>query len=199
MEKWKVVEGTDGALEVSSLGRVKSNLRDGRILKTQKDSKGYHRLRITINRKKMSFKVHRIVAQAFIANPDNKPQVNHIDGNKDNNAVSNLEWATNKENAHHARESGLWDSVIEGSKRENESRKRPITATNYETGETLVFDSISQAEKALGSRHITDVLKGKRRQAKGYVFAYREGGDEDVRLKNCRTKREAEAIPVEQG
>lgn len=175
MEQWKVVEGTYGALEVSDLGRVKSNLRDGRILKTQKDSKGYHRLRMTIRRQRYSFKLHRIVAQAFVPNPENKPQVNHIDGNKDNNAASNLEWVSNIENVHHAISKGLWDGVYKASLKENESRKKPIIA--FKDGEVIEFSSIADAERALGTRHITDVLKGKRRQAKGYMFAYKEGGD----------------------
>ena len=186
MEHWKVVEGTQGALEVSDLGRVKSNLRDGRILKTQPDKKGYHRLRMTINREKYSFKLHRLVAQAFIPNPDNKPQVNHIDGNKNNNAANNLEWVSNKENAHHAVDNGLWESVHAACIRTNTARMKPIVATKISTGERLYFESVAAAERVIGSRHITDVLKGKRRQAKGYTFAYKEGGDADVR--RCNTK-----------
>ena len=177
MEKWKVVNGTNGALEVSDMGRVRSNLRDGRILKTNRDSKGYHRLRMTIDRKKYSFKLHRLVAEAFIPNPESKEQVNHIDGNKDNNRAANLEWVTNKENAHHAIARGLWDNVFAATRKENDSRKKQIEAFNINTGEILQFDSIADAERLLGTRHITDVLKGKRRQAKGYVFTYKEGGD----------------------
>lgn len=186
MEHWKVVEGTNGALEVSDLGRVKSNLRDGRILKTQKDNKGYHRLRMTIKRERYAFKVHRLVAQAFIPNPDNKPQVNHIDGNKDNNAASNLEWVSNVENAHHAISNGLWENVYKASLKENESRKRPILA--FKDGKTFEFDSISDAERTIGSRHITDALKGKRQQAKGYTFAYKEGGDVHVHTELTKTE-----------
>ena len=186
MEEWKVVEGTYGALEVSSYGRVKSNLRDGRILKTTVDKKGYHRLRMTINREKYAFKLHRLVAIAFVPNPDNKPQVNHIDGNKNNNAASNLEWASNLENAHHAMKAGLWDAVYQATLKENESRKKPIIA--FKDGQAIEFSSIADAERAIGTRHITDVLKGKRRQAKGYVFAYKEGGDVDVRLKDSKAK-----------
>lgn len=186
MEHWKVVEGTNGALEVSNLGRVKSNLRDGRILKTQKDNKGYHRLRMTIQRERYAFKVHRLVAQAFIPNPDNKPQVNHIDGNKDNNAASNLEWVSNVENAHHAIRNGLWENVYKASLKENESRKRPVIA--FKDGKSIEFDSIRDAERTIGSRHITDVLKGKRKQAKGYTFAYKEGGDVHVHTELTKTK-----------
>lgn len=177
MEQWKVVEGTYGALEVSNYGRVKSNLRDGRILKTSTDNKGYHRLRMTIKRKRYAFKIHRLVAEAFIPNPENKPQVNHIDGNKSNNKVSNLEWVTNIENAHHAIKNDLWGNVYKASQAANEAKKKPIIAQNIKTGECIEFESICKAQDYVGSRHITDVLKGKRMQAKGYTFAYKEGGD----------------------
>lgn len=177
MEEWRVVAGTSEMIEVSNLGRVRSLMRGGipYILKTQKDEKGYHRLRVTINRKKMSFKLHRIVAGAFIENPDNLPQVNHIDGNKDNNSADNLEWISNRDNARHAIANGLWDSVIDGSRRENERRMKGIIATRGD--EILEFESVSEAERFFGSRHIVDVLKGRRQSCKGYHFSYKEGGD----------------------
>lgn len=169
MEIWRPVNGTDGMLEISSEGRIKSNLRDGRILKQQIDKKGYHRLRVTLNRVKMGFKVHRMVAEAFIPNPENLPQVNHIDGNKDNNSVSNLEWVSNRDNAKHAIESGLWNSVVMGAKAENDSRKVPVIATEKD-GTKRRFESIRAAEVYYNSRHISDVLKGKRDHAAGCKF-----------------------------
>ena len=174
MEIWKPIAGTKGFIEVSNEGRVRSWLRGTpRVLKTQTDNKGYHRLRVTVEREKMSYKIHREVAKAFIPNPDNLPQVNHKDGNKSNNAVDNLEWITNIGNAHHAIENGLWDTLFEGSKRENESRKRPVIG--YFTPEvTQRFESVSEAERYIGSRHITDVLKGKRSHVKGWTFRYEE-------------------------
>lgn len=177
MEIWKTVEGTDGKLEVSSMGRVKSNMRDGRILKTQIDKKGYHRLSVTINGVKHSYKLHRMVASAFLPNPDMLPQVNHIDGNKDNNAVDNLEWISGADNAKHAIEHGLWTNVFRASRETNEKRKRKVIAINISSGERKLFNSVGDAERFVGSRHISDVLKGKRQQAKGYRFEYAEGGD----------------------
>lgn len=170
MEEWRAMQGTGGALEVSNTGRIKSNLRDGRILKQQLDSKGYHRVRVTLERKRMSFKVHREVAKAFIPNPDNLPQVNHKDGNKDNNCLENLEWISNTDNAHHAMDTGLWGNVFAASQRTNEARKTPVVAISEKTGERIRFDSVSDAERYFNSRHISDVLKGKRSRVAGHFF-----------------------------
>ncbi|MBE5873767.1 MAG: hypothetical protein E7287_05080 [Lachnospiraceae bacterium] len=182
---WKAVNGTDGMIEVNERGEVRSLLRGTpRMLKTQPDAKGYLRLRVTINRVKMGFKVHREVAKAFIPNPLKLPQVNHKDGNKGNNCVSNLEWVSNKQNAAHAIRTGLWDSVIEGAKRENESRKKPVIG--YCGGEVRRFESVSEAERFVESRHVCDVLKGKREHVKGWSFEYVKGGEEcETRVTNA--------------
>lgn len=76
-------------------------------LKGEIDKDGYKRVLIYIDGKRKKFFVHRLVAQTFIPNPENKPQVNHKDGNKLNNHVNNLEWVTNKENINHAEKFGL--------------------------------------------------------------------------------------------
>ena len=124
MEIWKAVPGTKGYIEVSTEGNVRSHLRGHpQPLKTQADHRGYQRLRVNIEGTKLTYKLHREVAKAFIPNPNNLPQVNHKDGNKNNNCVSNLEWVSNIENAHHAIANGLWESVFEASRKENEKRK----------------------------------------------------------------------------
>lgn len=177
MEVWKAIPETKGFIEISNEGRVRSLLTGSpRLLKTQKDKKGYHRLRVTIEGEKRSYKLHREVARAFIPNCDNLPQVNHKDGNKDNNSVANLEWVTNRDNAHHAIENGLWDSVFEAAKKENESRKKPIIAYRIDGVYpcTRYYESVSAAERDIGSRHISAVLKGKRTHAKGWAFQYAE-------------------------
>jgi hypothetical protein len=172
---WKIIDGMGGKIEISSKGQVRSNLtKTPRILKAQVDSKGYLRIRVTINGIKKTIHVHRAVAKAFIPNPDELPQVNHKDGNKDNNATENLEWVTNIENAHHAIENGLWDSVFEATRKENESRKKPIIAYRIDGDShcTRYYESISEAERDIGSRHICDVLKRKRSHVKGWTFEY---------------------------
>lgn len=171
MEEWKDLLGTEGKIQVSTEGRIRSLLRgEPYILKTQKDSKGYERICFTIKRVKHSYKLHRAIAMTFIPNPDNLPQVNHIDGNKSNNSVSNLEWISNKDNADHAMRTGLWKNNLEASRKINEKRKKPVVA--IKGNETQYFESISQAEKYFNSRHITAVLKGERDHVKGWSFCY---------------------------
>ena len=86
--------------QITSWGRV---LHNGKELHPYKHHKGYLRVDLHNGSERKHFKVHRLVAGAFIPNPLGKPQVNHIDGNKANNSFSNLEWVTNKENDFHAR------------------------------------------------------------------------------------------------
>jgi hypothetical protein len=119
MEIWKNIQDND-YYQVSNLGRIKSKERKvphgksgmvsvkERILKPATDAKGYLRVALAKGRGLKTYKVHRLVADAFLENHENKPQVNHKDGNKENNDISNLEWVTNQENAIHATENGLW-------------------------------------------------------------------------------------------
>lgn len=177
MEIWRAINGTKGFIEVSNEGRVRSLLRGTpRILKTQTDNKGYHRIHVTIERENFTYKVHREVAKAFIPNPANLPQVNHKDGNKNNNSVDNLEWVTNRENAHHAIEHGLWDAVFEATRKENERRKKPVIGRFYSANSCASrrFESVAEAERFVGSRHVSDVLKGRRSMVKGWTFQYEE-------------------------
>lgn len=171
---WKSIDNTNGKIEVNELGEIRSLLRgEPRILKTQASRKGYHKVRITIERRKFTLTVHREVAKAFVPNPDNLPQVNHKDGNKDNNSAANLEWCTNVQNAHHAIENGLWDSLLEAARVRNEAAKKPIIAYKLKGAPcTRYYESVSDAERAFDSRHICEVLKGRRRHVKGWSFEY---------------------------
>lgn len=104
METWKEIPGYD--YKVSNTGKVYSNRRNKEMkLKTTKD--GYKALTLSKPNKRKEFTVHRLVALAFIDNPENKPQVNHINGIKDDNRASNLEWSTQSENQLHAYTTGL--------------------------------------------------------------------------------------------
>lgn len=119
MEIWKDVKGYEGIYEVSNLGNIKSlrrllphfcggnRVKSEIILKIKIGKLGYCSLSLSKNNKYKSYLVHRLVCIAFIPNPENKPQVNHIDGNKSNNNAFNLEWVSSKENYHHSVNIGI--------------------------------------------------------------------------------------------
>ena len=106
MEEWKSIPGYEGLYEVSSYGRVRSLdrydrrncFRKGRILKQNNDGRGYMSIELCLNSKIKRYLVHRLVAQAFIPNPDNLPEVNHKDENPENNSVTNIEWCNRSYN-----------------------------------------------------------------------------------------------------
>lgn len=188
MELWKEVVGSNGRYLVSSEGRV-MNAKTKRILRTSKDQRGYEKVAMFKMDRNRRFKVHRVVAMAFIPNPEGKKQVNHIDGNKQNNRADNLEWVSNEENMHHARKTGLF----EGHEEFCESRKKPVIATNILTGEVKEFESLLSSMRYFDSCHIPDVIKGKRKQAKGWTFRYKEVMP-DADTDNAETERETEAV-----
>lgn len=112
MEQWKPIDRFNGRFEISDLGRLR-NTATSKILKYTINPNGYYACSIKPDgRKGKSYclRIHREIALAFIPNPNNLPQVNHIDGNKLNNTLQNLEWVTNKQNAQHAHNLGLRNS-----------------------------------------------------------------------------------------
>lgn len=96
----KDIKGYEDLYAITTFGRVWS-YKNQKFLRPGLDKDGYQLVNLCVNYKKRTFKVHRLVAEAFIPNPDGKPQVNHKDEVKTNNSVSNLEWATIKENVNH--------------------------------------------------------------------------------------------------
>ena len=120
-EIWKSIADYEGLYEVSSLGRVKS-LKFGKekILKPQKDGSGYLQVQLWRNGKMKAFKVHRLVAEAFLPNPLGLPEINHKDEVKTNNIVSNLEWASRWDNMHYGtlyeRTTAARSKAVEASK-----------------------------------------------------------------------------------
>jgi hypothetical protein len=103
---WKDVIGYEGLYKVSDAGEIFS-VRTNRVLKSNVGVDGYKKVVLSVNNIRKTFRVNRLVAEAFVDNPNNKPVVNHKDGDKLNNCVNNLEWVTIMENAIHASNTGL--------------------------------------------------------------------------------------------
>lgn len=166
-EIWKDIEGYEGLYQVSNLGRVK-RVKTGRILKGCKDRYGYGYLLVSLykNGSQSTKRIHRLVAQAFIPNPENKPEVNHIDENKTNNMISNLEWSTSKENINHGTR----------TERAGKTLSIPIIATSIKTGKSTEFYGVSECARQLDLNrgNITSVLNGRLNHTGGYTFKYKE-------------------------
>ncbi len=129
-EVWKSIEGYEGMYEISNLGRIKSfkaDKQNGKILKLKNSTSGYSKCALFKDNHPTTFTIHKLVAQAFIPNTDNKSQINHIDGNKENNRVDNLEWCTPKENMKHASKTGL----IKRGRRNKRVKKNSKTKEKY--------------------------------------------------------------------
>lgn len=102
-EVWRDIKDYEGLYQISSLGRVKSfKGKTSKIMIGNTNNRGYYLVGLRKDGKRKMFLRHRLVAQAFIPNPNNLPQVNHIDGNKSNNTLKNLEWVNQSENEKHA-------------------------------------------------------------------------------------------------
>lgn len=158
--------------EVSNTGIVRNKV-TGHILSPQEDKKGYLRVRLSLHDKKATAKVHRLVATAFIPNPEEKPQVNHKDMDKHNNRVGNLEWATNSENQIHAYKTGL--NYVTGKAGR---KKKPVCKLNLNTGEVIgTYKSLADAgrENGLHDTNIHKVLTGERKSCGGFGWKYESG------------------------
>lgn len=150
---------------VSNYGNIRSVKKGIKLVPQVAKRGGYLVIKIVYSGKKKCVKVHRLVAESFLLNPVYKPQVNHIDGNKLNNHVSNLEWATASENIKHAYALGL----NPGNK---EHLSKLVIAKNIKTGEIIKYSSIREAGRELNifGQNICSVLSGRSKTAKGYVF-----------------------------
>ena len=167
-ELWKDVVGYEGLYQVSNLGRVK-RIKTQHIL-SPAISYGYHRVNLSKKGKCKMFQVHRLVAFAFIPNPENYPCINHKDEVKNNNHVENLEWCTQKYNNSY----GTFPSRIAAT------LSKPIIQKTLDGKFIRNFNSATQAQRETGIwlANIRRCVVGNYKTAGGYIWEKYEGGKE---------------------
>lgn len=189
IEEWREPPGYEGIFEVSSLGNIRSIRRTlsvsgrnasgpfsckrscgGQLLSPATTRLGYKQ--VCYDRK--SIFVHRLVALAFLDNPESKPFINHKNGVRTDNRVSNIEWCTHSENLRHAyRELGVINPYT-GKFSKNHPKSKPVTAISLKTGAIHAFDcALDAVRSGVGkdSGQISRACSGKAKQHNGYIWA----------------------------
>ena len=175
-EVWRDIEGFEGLYQVSDQGRVKSlerkvkhwcggeRIQKERILKPGTDKGGYLIVNLCAGGKRKTLKVHRLVCGAFHENPENKPQVNHLNEDKTDNRAYNLEWATAKQNLNHGTHN---DRVAKAN-------SKPVAQCTKEGELVKTWSSLTEIGKQTGFSigNISQVANGKYKQAYGCIWKY---------------------------
>lgn len=173
-EKWKSIKGFEGLYKISNYGNVKSlffwdiNKRKyiikERIIKPITDKDGYYIIGLYKNKKRKTYKVHRLVAEAFITNPNNLPQINHKDENKLNNRVDNLEWCS------------VIYNLKYGTRIQRAGNKHKKVVNQYDKDGNFIksYNSLTEASKYVNGyiTGISAVCNNKQKTAYGYVWKY---------------------------
>lgn len=165
-EIWKDIPNYEGLYQASNLGNVRSlnynHTKKIKLLKTRPDKRGYLAIELRKNGKRYCTRVHRLVAQVFLHNPDNLPQVNHKNERKTDNRIENLEFCTNDYNCHYGNH----------YKNVSKSLQKKIKQYDLEGNFIKEWDSIKEASSAIKTTHIGAVCSKKRKTAGGYKWEY---------------------------
>ena len=148
----KDIKGYEGLYAVTSCGKVYS-YKNKKFLKPRKGSNGYFQVNLCKDGKMKQYLIHRLVAEAYIPNPDNLPQVDHIDGNKTHNYLNNLQWITNRDNC-------------------RKSNNKPILQFDLDGNFIREWSSATDVGREVKC-NICNCLKGKRPSAYGYIWKYK--------------------------
>lgn len=181
IEVWKDIPGYEGLYQVSNLGNILSlnykKTHKPHTLKHCISRDGYHRVNLCCNGVRKWF-VHLLVAKSFIPNPLNKPQINHIDGDKDNNCVSNLEWVSGKENIQHAIRNGL-RKIENHHYLSNGDHHASKPVLQYDLHGNFIKKWGCQSEAArfynCNSGSINSCVVGRNKTCKGFIWRNQEG------------------------
>jgi len=173
-EIWKDVSNYEGIYQVSNNGIVRSLNREGRILTQTKNGKGYPFVYLWKNNSRVMRTVHRLVAKAFIPNPENKYTVNHKNFKKSDNRLENLEWMTMKENILHAVEGGRYGKHLIGRTGKDNPVSRAVSSYDKNNNKLNTYESITEAGVKTNT-HISNiqlVCAGVRKTAGGLIWRY---------------------------
>lgn len=177
-EIWKNIKEYEGIYQVSNLGRVKrigsyrnqtKEWTSDRILKACRKDNDYLFVTLSQNGIPSRKYIHRLVAQAFIPNPEAKETVNHIDLNRTNNDVSNLEWNTYKENNAHA----LAIMKKNGKNKRNQTDSKPVMQFNLIGDFIREYPSTREVQRQTGIYGVEKVCNGQRKTAGGFIWVYK--------------------------
>ena len=180
-EIWKDIKGYDVLYQVSNMGNVKSlnynHTGKERIMKPQKNNNGYLQVQLCKDGKAKMYLVHQLVATVFCENPHGFKEVNHIDEDKTNNCVENLEYCSRSYNLSYNDRAKKVAERLRGRKQSEETIKKkskPVIAIHKINGLVLEFSSIIEAERETGiaNSHICACCKGKYKSAGGFVWHY---------------------------
>lgn len=176
IEIWKDIPGYEGMYQVSNLGNIRGvdryvkqmhgglQFKKGQLLRQKKNNRGYKIIILTKYHKQKTFTIHRLVAMAFIPNPQQLPEINHIDCDKTNNRVENLEWCDRNQNLNHGERKKLHDKAV----------SKAVCQYDLEGNFIHEWSSIAEAQNELKIGNISNACSGKYKKAGGYIWKYKE-------------------------